>query len=409
MLLRLAMRNLWRNGRRTALTMAAIAFGFALAVFTLNLTTGSYNDMIRAGISQQAGHVVVQAAGYQADPDDALRVARASEVVTALAAIDPGAVVTRRVNLRGLVVSPSGSVGAGVVAVDPVAERSLSMIPDRIVDGAWLDDDDRGVLIGRAMADRLGVGVGDKLVYMGQHGGTEVASRLFRVKGIFRTGSADMDGFVAFVHVHAGSELLGAPDTVHQVALHLTEPERAAEATAAARAALSRSELEVLDWRAALPEMGAMIEVDRTSNEFMLYAITLIVAMGVVNTVLMSVLERTREFGVLLAIGVRRRTIAQLVLLEGFVLGVLGTGLGLLLGVALSYPLVTYGLDFSSFMGSEAYDAGGVVISAVIKGAWDVPRIVRFGVLSVLWTVLAAAWPAWRTSRFQPVDAMRGA
>ena len=408
MLLRLATRNLWRNGRRTALTLAAIAVGFALAVLSVNLATGSYNDMIRAGISQQAGHVVVQALGYQSDPDDALRVTDATAVAAALQAIDPSAVVTRRVNLRGLLVSPSGSVGAGVMAVDPVAERSLSMVADRIVDGAWLDDDDRGVLIGQGMADRLGVGVGDKLVYMGQHGGDEVSSRLFRVKGIFRTGSTDMDGFVALAHVDAGSELLCAPDTVHQVALHLTDPDDTAAAAAAAAAALGRPDLEVLDWRAALPELGAMIQVDRQTNEFMLYAITLIVAMGVVNTVLMSVLERTREFGVLLAIGVRPRMIAQLVLLEGLVLGLLGTVIGLGLGVALSFPLVTWGLDYSSFLGAETFDTGGVVIEAVVKGAWDVPRILRFGALSVLWTVLAAAWPAWRTSRFQPVEAMRG-
>ena len=139
----------------------------------------------------------------------------------------------------------------------------------------------------------------------------------------------------------------------------------------------------------------------------MLGIIGLIVAMGVLNTVLMSALERTREFGVMLAIGMRPRRVAQIVLLEGLVLGALGALVGVAFGLLITWPTVVYGLDFGAMMGGESMDAGGVVIDSVIRAGWDIKRMSVTAVMAVLVTIASAAWPAYHVARLQPVDALK--
>lgn len=407
-LLVLAVRNLLRNTRRTLLTAAAISFGLAMTIFTACLQEGSYDAMIRTAVRQLAGHVVVQAPGYQEEKDETLVVTGSSEIAERLRSAFPDATIARRIALSGLLVSPRSAVGAAVMAVEPSAEAGLVALDDDLVEGAWLtDDDDRGIVIGRAMADQLGVGVGDKVVYMGQHGGEEMASRLFRVRGIFRTGGAEMDGFVAYGHLAAGQELLDRGDVANLVTVHLPRADAADAARAEAARLLEGRGLDIRTWVGALPELYAVIQVDRSSGNVMLAMIGLIVAMGVLNTVLMSTLERTREFGVLLAIGMRRRSMAALVLLEGLVLGLGGALLGLILGAAIVVPLTRYGIDYSGFVGGEQMEMSGVGIDAVVHPVWAWGRVVAFTGLAVLFTLFSAAWPAWRVTRLTPVEAMR--
>ncbi len=408
-LVQMAFRNLTRNTRRSLLTVAAIAVGLAVMIFTITFATGSYDAMTRQGISQLAGHVVVQAPGYQQDREPTLVVTRADEVAAALQRAFPGAVITRRIQLAGLLMSSSSSVGAAVEGVDPLAERKVNDLADKLVEGEWLGaEDTRGALIGRGMADQLDVGPGDKIVFMGQQKGQpEMQSRLFRVRGIFATGSAEADGFLALVHLDAARELLTAPDAANQVAVHLPDASLADAAVPLARAAIGRDDVEVLHWKQAIPELYAMIQVDKESTDVLMSVIGFIVALGVLNTVLMSVLERTREFGVLMAVGMTRRGVAGLVLLEGLALGVVGVLAGIALGFAPSWYIVHHGIDLTGMLGAETMDSGGVSISAVIHGAWDVPRLAKYAAAALLFATLAAAWPAWRVSRLQPVDAMR--
>lgn len=310
--------------------------------------------------------------------------------------------------LGGLITSPRGSVGGAVSGIDGAAEAKLQDIDEHVVEGTWLTGDDRGIVIGRDMADALQVGLGDKVVYMGQHGGaTEVSSRLFRVSGIFRMGNADLDGFVAFVDLPAAQEAFGRPDVANQVTVHLPDPKRSPAAAAEARTLLADIDgIEVLDWKQALPELWALIEVDKTSGDVMLFLLGAIVAMGALNTVLMAALERTREFGVMLALGLRPPQLARLILTEGLLLGVMGAGLGLVVGTVLSWPLVTIGLDYSSYMG-DTYETAGVVVSSVIKGRYDPMRMLAYTVAATFMTAAAAVYPAVQVARLQPVEAMR--
>jgi len=404
---KLALRNLMRNKRRTALTLAAIAFGLALMVWTVNFQNGSYDMMIKEAICSMAGHVVVQAEGFQDDKEVTLVVEDAGGVAEALQAEFPDAVIAPRITMGGMVMSTSTGVGVALNGLIPEAEQQVQTLHDKVVEGEWLTGDDREILIGQGMADALDADLGDKLVFMGQNGTDEVQSRMFRVKGIYRTGSAQIDGRLAFVHLDAAQELLDRGDVAHMVTMHLPDPQQAFPAAERAEELLARPELDVRNWREALPEIAGMIEMDRASGDVMMAIIGMIVAFGVLNTLLMSVLERTREFGVMVSLGMKPRQVFGLVLTEGLVLGGIGAVLGLCLGLLLSLHAVYVGIDYAAFTGSETMEMEGLVMDTLLKGSWDPSRMAGYVFAAIVFCVGAAIYPAWSISRLQPVKAMR--
>ena len=411
LLLTLAVRNLLRNRRRTLITMTGISLGLALMSFSNNISYGSHEEMLRTAVGMMAGHVVVQGPGYQADPDAEIVVVDSAAVAAAVAAAAPDGVVTRRLYVDGLLVSPSSSTAAALKAVQPTVEALVIDLDDKLVEGEWLaEDDDKGIVLGQALAEGLAVGLGDKVVFMGQPVGDEVASRLFRVRGIFRTGSPEIDAFSAVVPLSAAQELYPAGDPATQVALHLPDDRHTAERTrqvAAAVAALpGGADLEVLPWQQAIPDIVEFVELDSAYSDGIWLVLGVIVAMGVVNTVLMSVMERVREFGVMMAVGMRPGRLALMVLLEGLVLGAVSAGVGMALGMLLTWPFMVTGLDLSGEMG-ESMEAAGVPISLVLYPAIDVARLALYPFVGIFFALLASLYPAWKVTRLQPVQAIR--
>jgi ABC-type lipoprotein release transport system permease subunit len=407
-ILLLAARNLLRNLRRTLLTGGAIAFGLAMLIVMITMQAGQYREMLDQGISMMAGHVVVEHPDYASEGEAELVVSDVAATVSALESAFPSARITPRMQVGGLLTSPTNSVGIGLRGLDPGVERAVTTVPQQVVDGEWLAaDDDRGIVIGVGMAERLTVEVGDKVVFMGQGQGGEVESRLFRVRGLFKTGGAELDGFVGLTTLAATQALNLTPDAAHQIAVHLDDPRQTDAARDAIRPLVPEG-ATVLTWSEALPELVAMIEIDRVSSDVISLILALIVGMGVLNTVLMSVLERVREFGVLLGIGMRPRQLAALVMTEGLVLGIVATAVGLVLGTLLSWPLVAYGLDYSAFIG-ESVELEGIVLGAVLEGAYDPFRMGQYAAGTILFTVVSTLYPAWYITRLEPVDAMRAA
>lgn len=406
--LRLAFRNLMRQKRRTFLTFAAIAGGLSLMVWSIHVNRGSYDSLLKNGVSDLAGHVVVQAPRWQEERETKLVVADASGLRATVQAAFPDATVTTRLFVEGLLTSSKGSAGAGLIGVVPTVEAAVTRREDQVREGAWLVDGDvQGILLGASLARTLGVGVGDKVVYMGQPPGQpDMVSRLFRVRGLLKTGAPELDALTAVVDAAAAQEILGRGDVAHQIALHLADA-RGAEAAADLLRARLPAEVEVLDWHGAIPQIDGMVKVDARTNDALMSVIGVIVAMGMLNTLLMSVMERTREFGVMLAIGMKPALLARVVLTEALILGVAGVTAGAALGSLLAWPTIVYGIDLTSMVGDEGMSTGGIAIDLVLFGAWDFPRVLNYALVGVLFTVLAAVWPAWRVSRMTPVEGMR--
>jgi len=405
MLLKLALRNLRRNLRRTLITACAIACGLAMLIVSSGVGDGSHNQMINSGVGAAAGHVVVQGQGWQRTHQAELALPDTPALTRRMQALFPTGHVVPRVFVQGLLNSPAGSVGVGLSAVVPALECQVNELCDNIVAGSYLDGSPQQVVLGQTLARTLHVGPGDKVVLMVQHGGA-IESRLLRVSGLFRIGIDEIDGFHAQLPLATAQQLLGLGDNVTQLSLHLADARASDAATAQLRAALPAAGIEVLPWQEALPELYEFVLLDDAGLYLLALIIAAIVAMGIMNTVLMSVLERQREFGVLLALGMTPRRLVTLVLLEALLLGLLSSAGGLALGLLGNWPLAVNGLDYSALAG-ETMEASGVVLRTRIFSQLTDAKVALFVVLAVLMTVLAALYPALKAARLRPVQCLQ--
>lgn len=408
MLLQLAYRNLRRNLRRTLITSAAVSVGMVVLVLSNTLRSGQYDDMISSSVSQLAGHVVIQHPEYQVEQETELVVDKRTELVDALQETLPEAVITSRTRLGGILASSSSPTVISLTGVAPNAEKDVSDIADKMVLGEWVQSDPRSIVIGENMAKLLQADLGDRLVFTTSVEG-EMNSHLYRLTGIFRTGAEEVDAFVGYVDIASLDKLLGQPNTANQIAVHLSNADQTASTVQQVRATVSESTdqtLAIEPWQTVLPDVIAMINVDQVSNEIISISLMFIVAMGILNTMLMNVLERSKEFGVLMSIGLKRGALLRMILLEASMIGVLGGVVGAMLGVAVSYPLVTSGWDLSSMMGG-GMAINGAVTSTILYGRYDFLWIGGYILLSIVCATLSAVYPAWKIHSLTPVEAMR--
>ncbi len=407
MLLKMALRNLWRNKRRSLITSLAIALGLAMLIFASGFADGAHGQMIEAGVQSMAGHVVIQGEGYQERRESEIVVPDSPAVAASLAEILPQARIVKRVYLQGLLTSPAGSVGVGISAVEPSEEAQVNDIDDKLVDGAYLGDDDRAIVMGRALAQTLDVGIGDKVVLMAQHAG-EIESQLFRVCGLFEVGIDEIDGFHAQIPLPAAQELLGLGDDVTQISAHIGSYRDTRPATALVKDAMADVEgIEVLTWFQAMPDLYEWVMLDEGGMYVMLLIVAVVVALGIVNTVLMSVLERLREFGVMLSLGATPRLLAALVMTEAVLLGLFAVGLGLAVGVVLNASWAGSGLDMTAMAGAESMEAAGVAFDMHIYPDLSALKTAIFCGLAFAMTVLAAVYPAVKAATLKPIECLQ--
>jgi ABC-type lipoprotein release transport system permease subunit len=405
LLTKLALRNLRRNLRRTLITTAAIALGLSLLMFSSSGTDGICNNMIATGTGSQAGHVVLQG------PEDPMAerrpvLADAPALAATLASVAPDATITQRVFIDGLLASTTGTMGVGIGAVQPELEAAVNKVDDRLVEGDYLDDDPRGIVLGSTLAESLDVGLGDKVVLMAQ-GAEEIESRMFRVKGIFSMGIDQIDGFYGQITLPAAQELMDLGDGVHQIAAHLDSARDTERVTADARAALPvRDDLELLSWQQALPSLAEYVAAEKAEIYVVYAVIFFMVGLGIVNTVLMSVLERLRELGVMLALGTTPRRLAGLVITEAALLGVFASAVGVALGLAIVVPLSSVGLDLTALTGGTM-EVAGLPLDFTIYPDLDPAKLAIYVAGVWLLTVLAAVYPAYKAATLKPVDCLK--
>ncbi len=407
LLIRLALRNLLRNLPRTLISASAVCLGLAILIIGDGLADGAHNQMVKDGIAAQAGHVVLQQRDWQEKRDLNLTIPDAAEMAARFQSAIPGATVVSRIYFQGLLTSPSGSAGVGLSAVEPPKERIVDDIRDHLVQGTDLADAARGgaIVIGTNLAETLDVGIGDKVVLMAQHG-PDIQSHLFRVTGIFSYGIDEIDGFFAQIPLRDAQDFLGLHDQVTQISAHLAGSRQLAPALSAARAAFPEPELDVLSWKQAMPDLYEWITIDSAGLYIMIMIMAVIVAMGILNTVLMSVLERVREFGVMLALGLKPGQLFRLVLWEALFLGIVATAVGLALGLAGNAYFTVHGLDYAELAGGSM-EASGVALNSLIHSDLSPSKTVIFSLMALAITVISAVYPAWRASRLSPVDCLQ--
>jgi ABC-type lipoprotein release transport system permease subunit len=405
--LRLAWRNLWRHSRRTWLTATAMIFSNVLLVFMISLQVGSYEMMINNTLQAFSGHLQVQAAGYNDNPKMRSSVPDVESLTGQVRAALPDASVAARAAGFALASSEERSFGIQVMGVQPAYEPLVSTIPGLVSEGRYLDDPDAAeIVIGSVMARNLKVSVGDEITLLGSGRDGSFAAGVVTVAGIFESGMTDMDRSFAHLPFAYFQETFYMDGHGHGIVVSLAGLDRvdAARATLVSLVA-DRPGLAVLDWDALNPGLRQAIQADMSSAWMMYGVLIVLVAFSVLNTQLMSVMERTHEFGVISALGVRPRKLASLVMLETALMGLLGLLLGAFLGWLLTLYFHANGFSYPGMEEAAArFNLPDRMYPAITPLSLMLGPTVVF-----LFCLLAAVYPAMRLFRLHPVEAMRAA
>jgi ABC-type lipoprotein release transport system permease subunit len=401
----MAWRNLWRHSRRTWLTATAMVFSNVLLVFMISLQFGSYEMMINNTLQAFSGHIQVQAEGFNNNPKMRSSIPDVFNLAGQIRTAMPDAAVAARASGFALASSEERSFGIQVIGVQPAFEARVSTIPGLVRQGRFLDDPAAAeIVVGSIMARNLKVGTGDEITLLGSGRDGSFAAGVVTVVGIFESGMADMDRSFAEIPLGYFQETFFMQGHGHNIVVSLAGLERVPAAVTALEPVIAGQEgLALLDWDALNPGLKQAIQADMSSAWLMYGVLIVLVAFSVLNTQLMSVMERTREFGVISALGVRPRKLASLVMLETALMALIGLAIGVFLGWLLTLYFQTAGFSYPGMEEAAArFNLPGKMYPSVT------PLSILLGPLVVfLFCLLAAVYPALRLYRLQPVEAMR--
>ena len=400
-LMRLAWRNLWRNHRRTLIMLLAITLGTWAMIFMTALMRGMVSQMVADGISALPGHVQAHHPDYRDDPSIANLIGLSD---TELAARFSTAGFRRwatRVRVPAVITSEYDSRGVTLLGIDPGREDGMTFVDYEEVEGRFLESaDDKGVVIGRKLAETLNTEVGKRIVLMSQDPDNEIADRGFRVVGLFRANVSSFEEQYVFTGKATAQGMLRIGDQVSELAV-LGDDYRDVEAVYRATVELIGDRTEVLRWTDLDAYLGTMLGVMDGFVLVWIIVIFLALSFGLVNTLVMAVFERVREIGLMLALGMRPVNILGQIVLESLLL----LALGLVLGTALAWAAVQPirdGIDVSIV--GEGLDMWGM--SSVLYPELLLGDVVLANVVVLVLGCIASLSPAWRAANYEPIEAI---
>jgi len=406
--LTMAWRNIWRHPRRAILTMAAIAFATLLLIFMLSWQFGSYDTMINAAVKVHTGHLQVQAKGY--NEKRAMRLVVPDPVaVSRILEETPGvAAHTVRAAAFSLVSSQERTYGVAVMGIDPARESQVTTLKQLIRQGNYLAEGDADqALVGGLLAKNLRVGVGDEVVLLGQGRDGSIAATAVQVKGIFSYGQDEFDRNFISLPLPYFQEVYSMRGAAHEVAALCTSREavpRVKQAVAAGIKTIDNKDtLVVLDWMELMPGLIQVIQLDLVSGLIFYVILIIVVAFSILNTFLMVIFERTREFGVFMAMGTTPGRLTRLLLLESTALTLLGTVIGIIAGSLVTWYFQVHGILISGT--SEMMRQYGLP-ERMYPQLSALSIAIGAGLVLVI-TLVTALYPALKVRRLRPVEAMR--
>ncbi|MCP4022919.1 MAG: ABC transporter permease [Desulfobacteraceae bacterium] len=405
--LKMAWRNIWRNPRRTILTIAAIAFASLILVFMLSFQFGCYETMINTSVKISTGHLQVMAQGYLEDKKMRLVIKDPEKVASVLKKVEGIDAYTFRANGFSLVSSERRTYGVVVTGIDPIKEASVSTIESLIRKGSYLDlEGIYDVLIGEALSRNLKVDINDELTVLGQGRDGSIAAAVLTIKGIFDSGIDEFDRNVLMMGLKGFQEVFSMGTSVHEAVItaHSLGDVAMVKQQIQNDLSLQRKDsgLNVPDWMEIMPGLLQGIQMDLFSGIIMYIILIVVVAFSIFNTFLMAIFERTREFGVMMAIGTTPGRITKLVMFESVCMTLVGIFSGICIGSLLTLYFQKYGI----------YIAG---TEDILKEYGIPDRLYpRLSLISAsagplvvfLITFVSSVFPAFRIRKLKPVEAM---
>lgn len=400
--LQIALRSLGRRRGRTALTVGMLLFSTWIIVFGAGLNEGSYADMIRLATGTFTGQAQIQHPDYEKTPSLFETIDDPAPVLARLRSFPGVEGAAPRIETGALLSHGNRTSGALIVGVDPEAERRTSTVAGMVKKGTLLgptrDPARAPIVLGSGLAQRLRVEIGAEITLMGQAADGSMAAELYELVGVVSSGLSELDGNLALLRIADAASLLELGNRVHRIAVRLSSPTAADDFVADFAAPKGAA---VLHWRVLLPGLEPSIESDRAGTVVFLIIILLVAGLGVINAMLMTVMERRREIGVLLALGTTPGRVLRALLWEALLQSMLGVLLGTLLGLLFVWHFQKVGIRFTD----QPLEFGGALIDVVRPTltwrSWAYPTII------FATGALAGLWPALRASRMTPLEAMR--
>src|SRR5271163_4696033 len=413
-LLQLAWRNLWRNRRRTFITMAAIAFGYAMLLFVACLMAGLRWQMIQNGTCLVMSQIQVHAPGYY--PNRSLQKTlggrQGTDVNALLAAISADrrvSAVAPRVYGYGLLSAADRSAGVALMGVVPEQEPKITTLNTQITEGSYLTPQvSKGVVIGDKLASTIGIKLGAEIVLLTQAADGSMGNDVYTVVGILHTGLDSVDRGLVLMSLSSLQDLLHlGPARIHEIGIKLNNINGASKVAAALETRLSKTlPVRVMAWPELAPELANYVQFNHGVTVVLFFIFFLVAVIGVMNTMLMAVFERTREFGMLMALGMRPAQVIGLIMAEAAGLAVASLVVGAAVGLPLLWYLQEHGLDMGGATG-EVVSVAGVVVGHLWYGRQDYSAYSQAAVGLGATALVSALYPAWRAAHFWPTEAIR--
>jgi putative ABC transport system permease protein len=402
--LRLAWRNIWRHSRRTLIVVLAMGLGLALMIFYDGIVAGFNQAIYGNAIKVLGGNIQVHAQGYRlaANQNPLLPLADDQIVVDAALAQPQVMAATRRISTGGLASSTEGAFAVGITGIEPEKEEAVNLAAQHVVAGRYLTAEDGDVIfIGKGLADAMGVKVDDRITLLGQATHQQMRRRTMTVVGIYDLGMPDIEKRTIYISLPEAQDLYGLNGQSTEVVIYLKQLGEEAAVIAVLRPQLPGYEVD--SWETNFPELQQAISSKGAVMNIFSVVILLIAGIGILNLLLMAVYERTREIGLLGALGLRPSQISLLFVLEGTLMGLVGVVVGILMGLLINGVLMRVGLDYSAFSNVTSYMA---LLGGRIYPTWGLDKLLGRGLTVAIIAALAALIPAREAASREPAEAL---
>ena len=402
--LRLAWRNIWRYRRRTLIVVLAIALGLALMMWYDGLIAGFDQAIYGNAIKVLGGNIQVYAEGYHSKTNSNALLALADDQAVVKAALAQPQVLaaTRRITTGGLATSREGAFAVEITGIEPEQEKDVNLAAQHVIAGRYLTSSDADmILIGKGLADAMDIQVNDRITLVGQATHAQTRQRTMTVAGIFDLGMPDLEKRTIYVSLSEAQDLYGLAGQTTEVAIVLKQLGEEGVVIAKLKPILPGYEID--SWETNFPELRATINTKSGVMNIFGVIMVLIAAIGILNMLLMAVYERTREIGLLGAIGLKPRQISFIFILEGTLIGLVGVVVGIILGLLINGLFKQVGLDFTQYASLTSYMA---LISGRVYPTWGVDKLLWRALTVAIISALAAFYPAREAARREPADAL---
>lgn len=402
-IIRLAWKNLWRNKSRTLITVAAIFFAVILSTIAESLKQGVFENLVKNVVGFYTGYIQVHKTGYQDEQILDNSFERTSKIESAISSSNRITTVSPRLEAFGLASSEEVTKGCMIIGISPEEENSITDLKNRMTSGNYLSDHDLSVLLAEGLAGRLKLNVGDTIILIGQgyHGAT--AAGKYRVKGILKFGSPQLNDKVMYMSLPAAQEFFSAEGMITSYVLSI-HSDKELDASAATIKKTIGKNYEVMTWEELLPDIKQHIATDSNNMKVVQGVLYLLICFGIFSTLLMMMLERRFEMGMLVAIGMKRGRLIMLFIAES----VLTVLIGCLIGILASIPLIFYLHKHPIRIGGDtakAYERFG--FEAIFPTSTDSSIFIYQALVVLLIGLGLSLYPMFKVIQLKPVSAMK--